>query len=122
MLIKNLYTIDAFDKEPQQVTASVTLNAAHKIFEGHFPGQPVLPGVCQLQMVKELLEQAMRKKLFLSEAASCKFLQMISPEQTPALAIIINYEVLDGTVACNAVIKSKDAVHLKLNSRFAIVG
>ncbi len=122
MLIENLYKLDSFDNDAQKAVASVTLNAQHKIFEGHFPGQPVLPGVCQLQMVKELLERATGKKLFLSEAANCKFLQMIDPTQTNVLVITIDYKIEAEAVTCNAVIKSGDAVYLKMNGKFINAG
>ncbi len=122
MLIENLYKLDTFDNDEQKAVASVTLNAQHKIFEGHFPGQPVLPGVCQLQMVKELLERATAQKLFLSEAGNCKFLQMIDPTQTNVLVITIDYKKEEDTVTCNAVIKSGDAVYLKMNGKFINAG
>ncbi len=122
MLIENLYTLDSFNDDAQKVIASVTLNAHHKIFEGHFPGQPVLPGVCQLQMVKELLERATGQKLFLSEAGNCKFLQMIDPTQTNVLVITIDYKAEGEVVTCNAVIKSGEAVYLKMSGKFIVAG
>jgi 3-hydroxyacyl-[acyl-carrier-protein] dehydratase len=122
MLIGNLYKLDSFNNDAQRAVASVTLNAQHKIFEGHFPGQPVLPGVCQLQMVKELLERTTQQRLFLSEAANCKFLQMIDPTRTNVLVITIDYKKEEGAVTCNAVIKSGDAVYLKMNGKFINAG
>lgn len=121
MLIENLYHLDTFDKDAQRAVASVTLNAEHEIFEGHFPGQPVLPGVCQVQIVKELLEKATGQRLFLAEAGSCKFLQMIDPTQTDVLVITIDYKKEEGAVTCNAVIKSGDAVYLKMNGKLLIL-
>ncbi|MCH5599874.1 hypothetical protein [Niabella ginsengisoli] len=82
MLIDNLYTIEQFDNANEKLTATIIIDEGHKIFEGHFPGQPVLPGVCQLQIVKELLEKGLNKTLFLSEASQCKFLQMVDPTVT----------------------------------------
>jgi 3-hydroxyacyl-[acyl-carrier-protein] dehydratase len=59
--------------------ASFLLNPKHAIFAGHFPGQPVVPGVCMLQIIKEGLEQALDVKLFFAKAASIKFLSMLVP-------------------------------------------
>lgn len=115
MLIENLYTLDTFSNEAGKAVAAITINAGHKIFEGHFPGQPVLPGVCQLQIIKELLERATGKKLFLSEAASCKFLQMVDPAKTNVLIITIDYSVNEAIVSANAIIKSGDAIFFKMN-------
>ena len=30
---------------------SLELNPEHPVYEGHFPGNPVVPGVCQVQMI-----------------------------------------------------------------------
>ncbi|GAB3420470.1 3-hydroxyacyl-ACP dehydratase [Niabella aquatica] len=116
MLIENLYTLDTFSSEGGKAIATITVNANHKIFEGHFPGQPVLPGVCQLQIIKELLERATGKKLFLSEAGSFKFLQMVDPAKTNVLEIIIAYNFNDTSISANATIKSGAVVFLKMNS------
>ena len=59
--------------------ATLLLNPAHPIFAGHFPAQPVVPGVCMLQIIKEGLEQAVGKSLFLNQAANIKFLSMLVP-------------------------------------------
>jgi 3-hydroxyacyl-[acyl-carrier-protein] dehydratase len=115
MLIENLYTLDTFSNEAGKAMAAITINASHKIFEGHFPGQPVLPGVCQLQIIKELLERATGKKLFLSEAGSCKFLQLVDPAKTNVLLITIDYSGNDTAITANAVIKSGEVIFLKVN-------
>ena len=121
MPIENLYTLDTFLDEPENVSATITIDAAHPIFKGHFPGQPVLPGVCQLQIVKELLEKALNKNLFLQEAASCKFLQMIDPTQTSRLNIVIDHHLVDNTISCHAVIKGGEQVFLKMNGVFKMM-
>lgn len=120
MLIENLYTLDSFINQDNKAIATITINAAHKIFEGHFPGQPIVPGVCQLQFVKELLERATGRKLFLSQVAICKFLQMIDPVKTNLLIVTLDYNVNDNIVSCHALIKSGETTFLKLNSIFTI--
>lgn len=57
MLIDSLFTIKEIKIAEESILSIVSVDAGHKIFEGHFPGQPVLPGVCQIQLIKELLEK-----------------------------------------------------------------
>ncbi|MFT4094698.1 MAG: 3-hydroxyacyl-ACP dehydratase [Niabella sp.] len=121
MLIENLYTLNAFNSQDNKVTATIKINAVHTIFEGHFPGQPILPGVCQLQIIKELLERAAGRKLLLSEAGNCKFLQMADPEKTSVLNIHIDYLPSGAGISCNAVIKSGETVFLKMTAYFKYV-
>lgn len=63
----------------------VMLNPQHSLYAGHFPQQPVVPGVCTLQMIKECLEKIYRAPLQYKQIASCKFLSVINPDETPEL-------------------------------------
>lgn len=122
MLKDDLFIITAFENNTGSVSAAVRLNAAHPIFEGHFPGQPVLPGVCMMQLVKELTEEATGKKLFLNNAAQCKFLSMVDPRNTPQLSATIDYGQTDeNTVAISAVLKSEEATFFKMSAQLAVL-
>jgi 3-hydroxyacyl-[acyl-carrier-protein] dehydratase len=68
--------------DPGVITAQLTLNAAHPIFEGHFPTQPVVPGVCMMLLMRELLENALGQPLSLVSADHAKFLTMLRPGDT----------------------------------------
>ncbi|MBD1424338.1 hotdog family protein [Sphingobacterium arenae] len=65
--------------------AEVRLNPAHPIFDGHFPENPVAPGVCMMQIVKELTETVEQKILFLVRASNVKFTALINPEKNALL-------------------------------------
>ena len=58
----------------------VRMNPAHRIFAGHFPGNPVVPGACLIQMASEILENHLGKKLFLQKAPHIKFKVSVKPE------------------------------------------
>src|SRR5690606_39459978 len=56
MLLKDsFYTITKTTVEDNQLEVKLNINANHEIFEGHFPGNPITPGVVQLEILKELL-------------------------------------------------------------------
>lgn len=85
MQLKNhLYTIVETDKQGnlqqkdaaglqqkcQEVLSSrsntsfrLRLNPEHFIYQAHFPGEPVTPGVCILQIGKELLAELLQESL-----------------------------------------------------------
>lgn len=48
-------------------------------FKGHFPGNPVLPGVCQILVFSVLAERAAGRKLKLRGIPRAKFLSVIEP-------------------------------------------
>ncbi len=56
MLIEGLYSILSFEQQDDILTSRIKLYKEHEIFKGHFPGNPVMPGVCMIQIIKELTE------------------------------------------------------------------
>jgi 3-hydroxymyristoyl/3-hydroxydecanoyl-(acyl carrier protein) dehydratases len=121
MLAGNLYTILETQQTENSFAALLALNAAHPIFEGHFPGQPVMPGVCMMQTIQELLEKGLQRKLLLQKAANMKFLVMINPVVQPQVSTELQYTLQDdGTVKTTAVIKSETTVFMKFQGTFKI--
>jgi 3-hydroxyacyl-[acyl-carrier-protein] dehydratase len=62
------------------IEAEIVLKPTHPIFKGHFPNLPVVPGVCMVQIVKEIAEKQLNRKLFLATASNIKFLAVLNPE------------------------------------------
>lgn len=86
MLLDDFFTIRNMEtREGSTVHFSVELNPLHRIYEGHFPGNPVVPGVCQTGMIRECMEVFTSERLFIRAADQIKFLKMINPSETPRL-------------------------------------
>ena len=91
MLIPNLYsikkseTIDDFNFNIQ-----IELNPKHEIFDGHFPNNPIMPGVCMIQIIKELTELFTSQNLFLSKVSNVKFMAIINPFTHSVLDLNLN--------------------------------
>ena len=122
MLIeKNFYTIEAFSNESETVKATVAINKLHEVFDGHFPGKPVVPGVCMTQMVKELTEKAVDKKLLLAKADQLKFLSVINPAENNIATIEVKYKVAENMVDVNATITNTAATCFKMKAQFTVL-
>ncbi|MGM9809608.1 MAG: hypothetical protein ACI30J_01905 [Paludibacteraceae bacterium] len=52
----NYYHILSSDITSDEGMFRVALNADCEVYQGHFPGEPVCPGVCNIQMIKECAE------------------------------------------------------------------
>ncbi|NHF60557.1 3-hydroxyacyl-ACP dehydratase [Flavobacteriaceae bacterium TP-CH-4] len=122
MLIKGLYSIVSFEQEVQKILVSVKLHKEHAVFKGHFPGNPVMPGVCMIQMIKELTEKATGKELFLSVASNIKFMAIINPEKNDTIQLILDTSEEEDFVKVKSSVSFEDTLALKLSATFKIVG
>lgn len=120
MLIEGLYTVLNFEKEEQTVNATVKLNPEHEVFKGHFPGNPVMPGVCMIQMIKELTEEATQMNLSLSVASNIKFMAIINPEKNDTIQLTIQISEVDGQIKVKNTVSFEETLALKLNATFKI--
>jgi 3-hydroxyacyl-[acyl-carrier-protein] dehydratase len=120
MLSGDFFNISNLQSTGSDVKADLVINASHKIFEGHFPGQPVVPGVCMMQMVKEILEASVEKKTDLVKAHEMKFLAILDPTKNNLIHSALNYrEGADGTIAVTATLFKDELVHFKFKGQFA---
>ena len=118
MLQKELFTFTDIFAEENIVKANIKLNPAHQIFKGHFPGEPVLPGVCMTQMVKELLEAHIQKQTRLIKAADIKFLSVITPEQNKLIQIELKISFIDDMTRVDARLLDTDITLFKFKGIF----
>jgi 3-hydroxyacyl-[acyl-carrier-protein] dehydratase len=59
----------------------------HRIYEGHFPGNPVVPGVCSLHMITECAAEVLGYPVVISQAPVVKFLGIVRPSSDKDLEI-----------------------------------
>lgn len=69
---------------------NIILNPDHLIYKAHFPGQPVTPGVCILQMIQELLSQEVGIELFIKKIKNVKFTNVISPLTDGRISVLFS--------------------------------
>lgn len=119
MLLGNFFTIDTLEKSDAEIKCTVIINAGHRIFEGHFPGQPVVPGVCMMQMVKEVTEYVAEKKLNMDSAGDMKFLAIIDPRENNIIQVTLNYSLGDDdSINVTALFSSATSIHFKFKGVF----
>lgn len=72
----------------------------HPVYQGHFPGNPITPGVLTLQMVRECLSRIVGCELHYSAIKNCRFVAMVRPGDT--LRLTLQSEKLDDIVKLKA--------------------
>ena len=119
MLLNDFFHINDLQTEGFDVKATIIINADHKIFEGHFPGHPVVPGVCMMQMLKEILEQVTQKMTNLIKAHDMKFLALIDPSRNNNIQVSLKYSIeTDGSMILNATLYKDELTHFKFKGQF----
>ncbi|MEG0916837.1 MAG: 3-hydroxyacyl-ACP dehydratase [Myroides sp.] len=116
MLIPYFYNVKEFNFTDNQLKAIIELNPEHDVFKGHFPNNPVTPGVCMLQILKELTEQATNTNLFIKECSNVKFMALINPEVNSVLAITIDINQVEENFKIKASASFNETVALKVNA------
>lgn len=119
MLRDSLYKVKSLSHQDGLIQAALEVNEHHDILKGHFPRQPVLPGACMLQMVKEVLEGVLSRKLQLKKAEILKFIQLIDPQINNTVQLNLNYNSKeDGSIEVRASLLSGEAVCFKFQGSF----
>ena len=99
----------------------IALNGECGIFKGHFPGSPITPGACLLQIAVELCKNAFGCKCALARCKNVKFLQVINPSEHPQVRYRLSWlEIMDAIrkvkveVSDGVTVFSKMTVEVKL--------
>ena len=80
MLINGFYRIlSTTFIDDNTINVEIKLNKDHEVFDGHFPGNPITPGVCMIQAIKEIVEGHLNETLFLKSISNVKFTAIINP-------------------------------------------
>lgn len=122
LAIDGIFKIENLQHNNGQLIATLGLDKNHPILGGHFPGQPVVPGACMLALVKDIVEFALHFTLQLKNAGNIKFMQMITPDNSQPLQLIITYKPPQaGLLSLNASILNGDIACFKLQAIFRII-
>ena len=104
MSLSHYYTVRSTEHFPSGVYRfRVILHEDCAVYEGHFPGNPIAPGVANIQMIKELAETIVGRPLRIAAIKQCKFLRPIRPDEQKPLDVMVSMtdnqltaDILDG--------------------------
>lgn len=89
LLEDEYYTL--IDSQTDSVTGCLTIrvNPASRIFEGHFPGNPICPGVCGVELIRECASIVLAQEVRISKINKCRFLSVARPQEDCRFCISI---------------------------------
>lgn len=118
MLIADLYTFEVKSHGDQKIEATISVNPGSGVFSGHFPGFAVTPGVCQVLMIKEVLEKALLTPLLLTTAKSIKFTAVHEPEKAQEIFGRIHYTQRGDSYDVEGSLFQGEVTYLKFKGEF----
>ena len=122
MLLKDFYKINEMDTVDNTTSVTITINKNHKIFKGHFPNNPVMPGVCMMQIIKEITEEVVGATLFMEKCSNVKFMALINPDKNNVLKLVLNISDTDGIIKVKNTTHFDETLALKLVAYYKKVG
>lgn len=100
------------------------LKADCDVYRGHFPGKPVSPGVCNIEMIRECAEMLVGEDLQIDTIKQCRLTAVASPSVCPKVDVSVTVACLEGTRNYNVVAMIRDAEqsYMELKGTFVIKG
>ena len=120
ILQDNLFTIVSQQQEEGNAAFQVRLNPEWPIYKAHFPGHPITPGVCIVQMIQELLQVLVQRELCLRQAKNVKYVAIVSPEEVTELTVTFSKIETqpDGSLKVQAQVANGETLYTKFSATF----
>ncbi len=120
MVLNNFYEILSKNRidDSQKYSIEIFINKDHAVFKGHFPDNPVMPGVCMMQIIKEITEELVDNKLFMEKCSNVKFMALINPEINSNLRLEIHVTKENQIVKVKNITKFDETIALKFSASY----
>lgn len=90
------YTVlNVASEDENTATYHVALLPDCDIYQGHFPGNPVCPGVCNIQTIKECAEKFTARQLRITFVKQCRLTTLATPAVCKELDVRVNVQPKD---------------------------
>lgn len=117
MLIKDYYRIEDVVKLENGTTLfHISLLPDSVVYEGHFPEQPVSPGVCNIQLIKECAEQVAGKPLWMNNLQQCRLTTLITPLKYPTVEVRLLLEEKEAGYKLKATLGKEENIYLDMKA------
>lgn len=112
-LIDHFCTLRRLDINNAGFKAVIELLPDHPVYKGHFPGQPVVPGVFTLALVRECASKVTGRDMKYAAIKECKFISAWLPTEDSDATF--DFAFMDGGKLCGTVKRGSDTI-LKLKA------
>ena len=86
----NYYRIKNIQRDDRDCIVAVKILPDCNIFNGHFPGNPICPGACSIEIIRECACLLTGWKLTVSSIRQCRFITVARPENCDDLMVYVH--------------------------------
>ncbi len=79
MLENKYYQIISVQSGELSATFHIAILPDCDVYRGHFPGNPVCPGVCNIETLRECVSKLLHKKVRISTIKQCRLTAVATP-------------------------------------------
>lgn len=91
MLLENrFYKVIKEEKNDGQGKYQLAILPDCDVYQGHFPGDPVCPGVCNIETIKECAIMLTGKQLRIKSIKQCRLTAIATPSVCPEVTITLS--------------------------------
>ena len=98
----------------------VVLRPDCEVYRGHFPGNPVCPGVCNIQMIKECAERLTGRRLHIGSIRRCRLTAVATPAVCPELAVKVNLQPTESGYAVTAIVSDAERMYMDYKGEMTV--
>ena len=118
--LDNLFIIESVDDTDSGFTAKLRCNAAHPVYQAHFPGNPITPGACLLKTASEVLQQKLDRPLYLKATKNIKYLNVLVPKEGKEVCFnFSSFAEIENGCKTQVVIADETSVYTKMSLTFS---
>lgn len=119
-MLEDFYTVTKKLMTEKGFDAKIVLNKEHLIYKAHFPGNPITPGVCILQICQELVAGHCGKPLYMTGAKNIKFLNVLNPLEHSEVVFTVEYNETEAGIKAMVNIHDEEKGFAKISAEYQI--
>lgn len=120
-LFDQTFGITVLSQEESESVLGVKVLRESSVFEGHFPGNPILPGVLMVETVRVSLGRLFQKDFRLKSALSIKFLAVLNPKECREVNLSIKHSEVGDGLKIDANLYVEEKVFFKMKAVYQAV-
>lgn len=121
MLLENkYYKIVHRDANGLSAVFHIALLPDCDVYRGHFPGNPVCPGVCNIQTIKECVMLLTGRRMQISTIKQCRLTAIASPSICPEVDVTIDVLPTDRGFSVTAKIADAEKTYMEYKGEMSV--